>query len=308
MNKKATEKPRLRKASKYSSFRLEQKIKHPAGPPKTYFGLLNESRILLKKNWKTCLALLLIYLMLTVVFVYGSAPSLERNELLDSLKELVGGDLSKVVVNLTLFFSLLLNGTGEKNEVGQVYQGVMFAIFALCYIWVFRQYYAGKAVSAKQALYRGLYPLVQFVLVLIAMAIQTLPFFAAMFLTTITFENGIAVTIYEKAIFVLLTFSCLVLSLYMMTASVFALFIVTLADMTPMVALKSARDLVQFRRWAIMRRILLLPLTIISLMLLIVLPTLAWTSAIAPWVFLLTLLGALPYTISYMFSLYKSLL
>jgi hypothetical protein len=299
---------RVRKAVKHSSFRLEQKIKHPGGTPRSGYNLLKDTRLLLRKTWKSCLLLLFIYLALTIILVYSSAPALDRQQLLDSLKEITGGKPSLIISNLTLLLSLLTKGTGDVTESGQVYQGILFAIFALSYIWVFRQYYLGQKFSAKQALYQGLYPLIQFLLVLMVMALQVLPVIAAASILGFVIEGGIAVSWFEQAVFVLLTFFSGVLSFYMLSSSVFALFVITLPDTTPTQALRSARDLVLYRRWAVMRRILVMPIAALLAVSLIVLPTLVFTSAIAPWVFLMATLGALPFSIAYMFSLYKSLL
>ncbi len=46
------------------------------------------------------------------------------------------------------------------------------------------------------------------------------------------------------------------LTLIYVKSSLFALYIVTLPDMTPMKALRSARELARYRRWTVLRKIL----------------------------------------------------
>jgi hypothetical protein len=98
------------------------------------------------------------------------------------------------------------------------------------------------------------------------------------------------------------------LSLYMVTSSVFALYIVTLPNMTPMRALRSARGLVLGRRWTVLRKLLFLPIALFLLGALIMLPLIWFWAPAATWVFFALSMACLAALHSYMYALYRSLL
>jgi DNA-binding helix-hairpin-helix protein with protein kinase domain len=105
-----------------------------------------------------------------------------------------------------------------------------------------------------------------------------------------------------------LVFLLVLLSLYMVSSSLFALYIVALPDMTPMRALRSARQLALHRRWTILRKILFLPFSLLLLSGLIMLPFIVLVPAIAAWVFLILSLFGWIVALTYMYLLYRELL
>ena len=62
----------------------------------------------------------------------------------------------------------------------------------------------------------------------------------------------------------------------------FALYIVTLPDMTPMKALRSARELVRYRRWTVLRKVLFLPLMLLVVAAIIMVPIIILADAAGP--------------------------
>jgi len=98
------------------------------------------------------------------------------------------------------------------------------------------------------------------------------------------------------------------LSLYMVSSSVFALYIVTLPDMTPMRALRSARDLVANRRWSVVRKIIIIPIIFLVLAAVIMIPVILFLTPIAPWMMFALFMIAIAIFHSYMYALYRALL
>jgi hypothetical protein len=94
----------------------------------------------------------------------------------------------------------------------------------------------------------------------------------------------------------------------MISSSLFALYIVTLPDMTPMKALRSARELVRHRRWTVLRKILCLPLILLVAGAVIMLPIIIVLTPLAQWVFFLLTMLALVAAHAYMYTLYRELL
>ncbi len=78
--------------------------------------------------------------------------------------------------------------------------------------------------------------------------------------------------------------------------------------MKPMQALRSARELVRFRRWSIMRKLILLPILTILVGAIIIIPLIIINPLLAEWVFYILSLAALPLAHSYLYQLYRKLL
>jgi hypothetical protein len=121
-------------------------------------------------------------------------------------------------------------------------------------------------------------------------------------------NNGIAIYAVEKILWALLFAGLALLTLYMLSSSVFALYIVTLPDMTPMKALRSARELVRYRRWTVLRKIICLPIILLLVALVIMLPVIILLTPLARWVFFILTMAALLAIHAYMYTLYRELL
>ncbi len=94
----------------------------------------------------------------------------------------------------------------------------------------------------------------------------------------------------------------------MISSSIFALYIVTLPDMTPLKALRSARELVKGRRWAVILRLLSLPVILLIVAAIIMVPIIIVLTPVAQWVFFLLTMFTLVAVHAYMYTLYRELL
>jgi phosphatidylglycerophosphate synthase len=78
--------------------------------------------------------------------------------------------------------------------------------------------------------------------------------------------------------------------------------------MTPMKALRSARELVMHRRWEVLRKLIFLPIALIIIATLIMVPLLLITAPVAVWVFFIMTIVGLVVAHSYVYALYRELL
>jgi hypothetical protein len=106
----------------------------------------------------------------------------------------------------------------------------------------------------------------------------------------------------------MVAFLAVLLSLYLICSSIIALYVASLPNMTPLAALRSARQLVQFKRWAILRKILFLPVVLVLGAAIILIPIIILYTPAAPWAFLVLSMFILPIVHSYLYALYRSLL
>lgn len=308
--KKSETKTRRIKQPAYKSFRVSKRIRQPKKSLLGSFRLFIAAVRLLFRNWKLFGGIVLVYLVLTVVLVKGFGVSSNITQLKSTVLELFQGSTAQLATSLTLFSVLLGNANSTASDVAGAYQSMLLIIISLVLIWALRQSLAEKkiTVTVRDAFYKGLYPIVPFLLVLLVIGLQLMPLVIANFLYSVVFGGGLAATVLEQWLWGMLVGMLVLLTLYMVTSSIFALYIVTLPNVRPFQALRSARDLVRFRRWMIMRKVLFLPFALLILAAIIVLPIIIVSPGMAEWVFFFLSMAGLAIVHSYLYQLYRELL
>ena len=175
-------------------------------------------------------------------------------------------------------------------------------------IWALRQLIVGKKIRIRDAYYQGMSPLVPFALVLVVIGFQLIPLLIGSAIYSTVMTNGIAIDGGEKFLFAAVFVLLALVSLYFVSSSVFALYIVTLSDMTPMKALKNARALVRGRRWRIIPKVLFLPVALFVVAASLLLPFIIGAPALAQSVFFVLSMFGLVVAHTYLYTLYRELL
>lgn len=270
--------------------------------------LFRTSILNMRESGKTLAGITTIYAVGVLLFVRGFSGASDfasLNTILNSLFTGVGGKVQSALIQLSALFS---GSNTSSTANGSLYQTMLLLICSLAIIWVFRQKQAKQDVSTKAAFYRGMYPLVPFVLVVIIIGIQLLPLSIGSYMYANLIGGGIAINGAEKLATLIVFFGLAIWSLRMITGSIFALYIVTLPDMYPLQAIRSAKQLVAGRRLFIWRKLLLIPIGIVVCTSLVVLPFLFVLSPLAVWVFFIVSAAWLPFVHSYLYTLYRELL
>lgn len=304
----APDKPRMLKKPTYKSFRPHKRIASTKPKLSSAFQILRKTLSGIRTNWKLFGGITAIYVILTLMLVRGFASNVDLAGTKAALNEIYNGQIGTAGLSLTLFGSLLSSGNGAASSVGSVYQSMLLVIISLATIWGLRQVSAGNKPRIRDAFYKGLYPIVPLILVLLVIGLQLIPMAVAGWLYSAVIVGGVAGTLIEKILWILLVILAILLSLYMISSSLFALYIVTLPDMEPMQALRSARQLAVHRRWTILRKIVFLPFILFVIAALIMLPTIILLPFIAEWIFLVLSLFGWIVTLCYIYNLYKELL
>lgn len=308
--KSANKKPTVRKlkVEPYRSLRLQSKIKHQAASLPPARRLLKTSMQMLLKRWKLFGGIVGIYILLTILMVQGMGVNTGLDELKSSLQEVFSGRSSSLLTGLTIFGYLLSSSGSSSGDVASLYQSILLVIVSLATVWALRQVQAGHKASVADAFYKGMYPLIPFVLVLMVIGLQLLPLVFGNWLYGIVINGGIAITTAEKGLWMVFTALLALLSLYMLSSSLFAIYISTLPEMRPIKALRSARELVRNRRWLVMRRVILLPILLMIFGAVIMVPAIIIITPIASWLFLVLSMMSLVVVHAYMYNLYRELL
>jgi hypothetical protein len=188
------------------------------------------------------------------------------------------------------------------------YQLFLGLIISLATIWGLRQVLASQQVGLRDVFYKGMYPLVPFVVVVCVALVQIIPFIIGGFIYTLVVTGGVAVGAVEQTLFGILFAVLALVSVYFLCSSLLALYIVTLPDMTPRQALKRAGQLVRYRRGAVLRKMLYLPVVLLVLSAVIMLFFILTLPVIAPLIFFLLPIVGLIIVHAYMYTLYEALL
>jgi len=250
----------------------------------------------------------LIYGLLSILLVQGLAATTDVVSVKQQLNQVFTGNLGSIASSFSVFMILVGSaGSGSSQSAG-VYQFFLGLIASLAIIWALRQLYSNVTIRIRDAYYRGMTPLVPFVLVLLVVGLQLLPMLIGSSIYSTVISNGIAVTAIEKLLWLALFLGLTAVSLYFISSSVIALYIATLPDMTPLKALRSAKELVKNRRWLVIRKLLFLPVALLVAAAVIMLPVIAIIPIIAPWLFFVLTMLALVVIHTYIYTLYRELI
>ncbi len=295
------------KAPVYKTFRVSKRIRSERQTLPSSWKLFLSSVGHLWKHKRLFLGVAFIQAALTLTFVRSFSVSASLGNAKDLLETLLSGTGGRFVTGAALF-GALLGSNSVNSSVAAVYQSVLSVIMSLGIIWALRQTHAGNKVRAKDVFYKGMYPLVPFLLVLFVVAMQMLPLVVANLLYSFVFGNGLAVTMAEKVLWSMMIFLLVLLTLYMITSSIFALFIVTLPDVTPLQALRSARKLVLFRRWTVMRKLLFLPFVLLIIAAIILIPVIMFITPVAEWLYFVMGIVTFAVAHNYFYTVYRGLM
>ncbi len=264
--------------------------------------------VLWRQRW-TIILILISYGIVNFAIAQGFSSGLSVTSAKTQLDSLFHGHLSGLSGNLSVYALMLGSFGGSSTGGGGFGYSMLLAIIAsLAIIWVLRNSSNNVGASVKDAFYKGVYPLIPFVAILLIIGLELLPMILGISIYVTAINDVIAVTALEKLLFTVIAIAMSLPTIYWLSSSIIALYIVTLPDMTPFKALRSARDLVRKRRFLILPRLAFLPIALFILSALIVLPFIAWAAPAAPWVFFFASLLMLSLTHSYLYNLYRELL
>jgi hypothetical protein len=296
--------PSLRRVERKAGRAEARKLKLPNS-----FKLFFQAGKLITDHWEVFGGVLLIYALLNFILIGGINGGSDLQTVKKSLGDVFTGQFGKLSTGLTLFTFLVTSGTGTTSGgVASAYQTVLLIIISLVLIWVCRQLYAGHKVRVRDGYYRGMQPLVPFVLVITIISLQLLPALAGGFLFKTLVMDGILAAAWEQMIASIVCLAFILLTIYWICSSIFALYVVTLPEMTPLKALRSARDITRFRRAPILRKLLFLPFALFVLSGIVMIPiSLFATVAAIPVFFVLSVIGV-GLVHSYLYALYRELI
>ncbi len=298
----------------YRTLRMHRKIRAKDFKPLPSAWVLWKSSLSFMWTNRRPLGLfILIYSILYILFVRGLSGGINLGELREILKE-DSSTATGVITSVTLLSVLLSTSNATTSQVASLYQTILIVLGSLAIIWLLRQLSGDrpKKVRVRDAFYKGMGPLVPFLIVLTIIVLEFIPLTVGSFILNISESNGLAGSGLEQIAVISITVLLALLSFYLVSGSLAAIYIVTLPDITPLRALRASHELLGLHRWSVVRKLivlgflLLIAAMIIFLPLLFFLPSgLAW---ITEYVFFACSILAFAVFHTYLYSLYKSLL
>lgn len=200
-------------------------------------------------------------LFITATLVFGGLVlilgGLSSTETYNQIAESINDDAIEVggVVKAGLLAATII-ASGPSGEVQQVYVALAIIIVWLTTVWLLREIFAGNKPRFRDGLYSAGSPIMATVAVGLIIMVQLIPagllalVYGALAQTSYIAEGLGAFLFFTTAALVI------VLTLYWLTSTFFALIIITLPGMYPWRAVRAASDIVLGRRLRILLRLL----------------------------------------------------
>lgn len=286
-----------------------------------YFAFTNSVNRTLLKYKKTMLLLVAVYAVLTLVLI-GIGSQETYKTLSDTLQEtgaeVFDGNFGQLGQAALLFASIGSSGlTTAPGEAQQVYIVLVGLLVWLTTVWLLRNLLAGHKVKLRDGLYNSGAPIFATLLVALVLVVQLIPAALAAIGYAAANSSGLLQSGVAAMLFWIAAALLVIISLYWITSTFFALIIVTLPGMYPMRALKTAGDMVVGRRLRILLRILwmvlvvaivtaviLIPIILLTTWLTNTWPTLG-TVPIVPFALMIISVFAFVWSAAYIYMLYR---
>lgn len=302
---------RKKKLPAYRSFRLNGKIQADRVQKTSSMKTLwRETWIFLWTHRYKMLQFVGIYTITYLIFVKGfSGFTLDAEALKFELRDALTGNIGAVITSIALYSSLLSSITVTPDEIANYYQATVVTIFSLAFIWLVRKLHLRNSkATVKDSFYQGMRPLIPFLAVVLVMLLQLVPAGVGVLIFAASQSASTAVGSGELLGVTVLAILGIVLTIYLLAGSVFALYISTLPDVTPMVALRSSMKLLRIHRWIVLRKILAFFVVLIILGFVLVLPFIIWLPQYAEVAFFVMSCASFAVMHTFLYKLYRSML
>lgn len=278
------------------------------------------------KTYKKTFLLLILSFSVATALLSGVASQESYRQLSDVLDEtsknvLTGtwGEVGKAGLLLTT----ALNGTfrSDMTEVQQVYAFLLVLFTWLTTVWFLRNALASRNTpKLRTAIYNAGAPIVPTALIAVVLLLQLIPAAIGIIAYTTAISTGFLSNPLLSIVFSFVVLGLLLLTVYLIISSFFALIVVTLPGMYPWQAIRTAGDMVVGRRLKILLRVFWLFVVTAILVIVIMLPLIIgvnWLQStitrlagipIIPLILIVVSTSATVFISSYIYLLYRKVL
>ena len=293
------------KKKKYRSFRLQKRIKPERLNVPDVRELFKLTLSFLWKNKKLFFGIMAVYSIIYLMLI--RAPFMtDSKTIINTVSQVFGeNESASFRGNVATLSAVLSTSSTGENAISV---SIATLLMSLVYVWTIRQISSKKKVRIRDAYYQSMTPLLSFIMVLLVISIQLIPLGVSSFVYTTARGNNLFISGVEDLTFFIVTLLLGLLSLYWITTSIIALYVVSLPGIYPIQALVIARKLTKFQKFAVFKRIIsltvVLGISYIALLLLVI--------RFAPdYILYITeglKIAVLPFIHVYLYKLYRALI
>ena len=165
--------------------------------------------------------------------------------------------------------------TQGKTEVQQVFTVLIFLIVWLVTIYLLRHRLANQRIKLRDGLYNALSPLLSTLVVALIIFIELIPIMIVVITYSAAVRTDFLSTPFYALIYFIFAALLTILSVYLVSSSLVALVAVSAPGLYPLVAVRTASDLLAGRRIKFIIRIIYLAIIMVILWVIIMLPLIA---------------------------------
>lgn len=274
------------------------------------------------KNWRIFLPLVILIVFLNILLV-GLMSEETYTQFQDTLNEsLDGANVGQVVRAGLLLISTVTTGglTQGASEVQQVFGVLLFVVLWLTTIYILRHRLAGHKLKLRDALYNALTPFISTLLIALTILVELIPIALVVIVYSAAVATNFLATPFYALVFFIFAALLIILSVYLVSGTLVALIAVSAPGLYPIVAIRTANDLIASRRIRWIIRVLFLFVVFAVLWVVVMLPLIlldlwlkdiwAWTEGI-PFISLMLLLMSVfsaVYITTYLYLFYRHML
>ena len=265
-----------REASPHKTFVLTRSRDMPVGP-------------FLKKSWRFTLdvfgvlwrhkrvfaALIVLYVVMAVLLtgaIKGEGMTF-INEAVQIFNEESDFSLDPVLRSAVVAGAALGGALNTGlTEIEQLYMTILYVFTCLVSIWLIRHLAAGNAVKLRDGLYNAGAPFVAILCLLLLLVVQSFPAALGILALNVLTAGGVLQGGIETAMFWIAIGLLFVLTLYFVSATLFAFVIATVPGTYPWAAYKLAKKIVLGQRRRLLFRLLWLAFVIAATWMLVLIP------------------------------------
>ena len=219
-------------------------------------GLMHHAMTTLKilaKNWRLFLPLTILIVLANIILVglmsQESYKTFQTN-LDDSIEESGIANVGKVAKASLILISTITTGglNNGMSEAQQIFAVLLFVTIWLVAIYLLRHILAQHKVKLRDALYNAMSPLIPSLMVFAVLILYLIPIFIFIIFYSAAVTTEFFSTPFYACLFWVFASLLILLSLYLVPNALLALVAVSAPGIYPMLALRTATDLMQGRR------------------------------------------------------------
>lgn len=185
------------------------------------------------------------------------------------------------LLGISVVFSIATVGLGEVVNQSSlaVFMIIIFLIIWLVTIFALRHIMARHKISFRDALYNSMAPLISVFLVLVVIALESLPIVLLVLAYSAAVETNFLTMPFYALVFLCFAIAMVLMSGYMLSSSIMALVAATAPGLYPLMALKNAADLMIGQRMKLVLRLIALMMVSLLVWAVVILPLRALSAA-----------------------------